>query len=294
MSKFISMTDLILSKQSNDSDIKRYFEAVLELSKSDNEFPINLDEVWMLVYPRKDHAVRALKENFIEGVDYQPLPKNWERSKSGQFISGGTDYHLTISCMEFFIARKVRPVFEVYRQVFHKVAKHELSRKELALMVLQAEEEKERLALANKQLEADNASKDQTIQIQTEQIKQSAPKVKYYDDTLQSVNTLTATQVAKERGMDAEKLNRKLKEAGIIYRQSGQWIVKQPYASWGLHKTRTQTFTRSDGSLGTNTYLVWTQRGKMFILALADNDFKVKDAVRQIKGAAATAKSQQP
>ena len=288
------MTDLILSKQSNDSDIKRYFEAVLELSKSDNEFPINLDEVWMLVYPRKDHAVRALKENFIEGVDYQPLPKNWERSKSGQFISGGTDYHLTISCMEFFIARKVRPVFEVYRQVFHKVAKHELSRKELALMVLQAEEEKERLALANKQLEADNASKDQTIQIQTEQIKQSAPKVKYYDDTLQSVNTLTATQVAKERGMDAEKLNRKLKEAGIIYRQSGQWIVKQPYASWGLHKTRTQTFTRSDGSLGTNTYLVWTQRGKMFILALADNDFKVKDAVRQIKGAAATAKSQQP
>lgn len=115
MSKFISMTDLILSKQSNENDIKRYFEAVLELSKSDNEFPINLDEVWMLVYPRKDHAVRALKENFIEGVDYQPLPKNGERSKSGQFISGGTDYHLTISCMEFFIARKVRPVFEVYR-----------------------------------------------------------------------------------------------------------------------------------------------------------------------------------
>lgn len=37
--------------------------------------------------------------------------------------------------MEFFIARKVRPVFEVYRQVFHKVAKHELSRKELALRI---------------------------------------------------------------------------------------------------------------------------------------------------------------
>lgn len=294
MSKNRDMTDLVLSKRSSDNDIKRYFEAVLELSKSDNEFPINLDEVWMLVYPRKDHAVRALKENFIEGVDYQPLPKNGERSKSGQFISGGTDYRLTISCMEFFIARKVRPVFEVYRQVFHKVVKHELSRKELALMVLQAEEEKERLALANKHLEADNQQKQATIEAQTSELKKQAPKVEYYDQTLQSVNTLTATQVAKERGMDAEKLNKRLKDAGIIYRQSGQWIVKQPYASWGLHKTRTQTFTRSDGSLGTNTYLVWTQRGKMFILALADNDFKVKDAVRQIKGAAATAKSQQP
>lgn len=118
----------------------------------------------------------------------------------------------------------------------------------------------------------------------TNEIKQSAPKVKYYDDTLQSVNTLTTTQVAKERGMDAEKLNRKLKEAGIIYRQSGQWIIKQPYASWGLHKTRTQTYTRSDGSTGTSTYLVWTQKGKMFLLALIDNGYSVRKAIRQIKG----------
>lgn len=275
--------DLILSKESNDNDIKRYFEGVLKLSDAGNEFPVNLDLVWMLVYGRKEEAVRALTQDqqFIENVDYQVLRKNAENPKGGR---PSNEYYLTISCMEFFIARKVRPVFEVYRQVFHKVVKHELSRKELALMVLQAEEEKERLALENKQLEADNASKDQTIQIQTEQIKQSAPKVKYYDETLQAVNTLTTTQVAKERGMDAEKLNRKLKEAGIIYRQSGQWIVKQPYASWGLHKTRTQTFTRSDGSLGTNTYLVWTQKGKMFILTLIDNDYNVRNTIRQIKG----------
>lgn len=283
MSKFISMTDLILSKQSNDSDIKRYFESVLKLSDAGNEFPVELDLVWMLVYGRKEEAVRALTQDqqFIENVDYQVLRKIAENPKGGR---PSNEYRLTISCMEFFIARKVRPVFEVYRQVFHKVAKHELSRKELALMVVQAEEEKERLALENKQLEADNQHKQATIEAQTSELKKQAPKVEYYDNTLQSVNTLTATQVAKERGMDAEKLNRKLKEAGIIYRQSGQWIVKQPYASWGLHKTRTQTYTRSDGSLGTNTYLVWTQKGKMFILALIDNGYNVKSAIRQIKG----------
>ena len=139
------------------------------------------------------------------------------------------------------------------------------------------------------QLEADNQHKQATIEAQTTELKKQAPKVEYYDQTLQSVNTLTTTQVAKERGMDAGKLNRKLKEAGIIYRQSGQWIVKQPYASWGLHKTRTQTFTRSDGSLGTNTYLVWTQKGKMFILALIDNGYNVKNAIKQIKGEKASA-----
>lgn len=135
-----------------------------------------------------------------------------------------------------------------------------------------------------KQLEADNQHQQETIEAQTTELKKQAPKVEYYDQTLQSVNTLTTTQVAKERGMDAGKLNKHLREAGIIYKQSGQWIVKQPYASWGLHKTRTQTYTRSDGSLGTNTYLVWTHKGKVFILALIDNDYNVKNAIKRIKG----------
>lgn len=278
------MTKLILSKESSESDIKRYFNAVLELSKSDNEFPVNLDEVWMLVYPRKDHAVRALKENFIESVDYKPLPKNGERSGNGQFVGGGIDYLLTVSCMEYFIARKVRPVFEVYRQIFHKVAKHEFSRKELALMILQAEEEKEKLQLENEQLEAKAEQQKATIELQEKEIKQSAPKVDYYDKHLQSVNTLTTTQVAKQLGMDAEKLNKKLKESGIIYRQSGQWMLHVPYSTWKLHSTRTQTYTRSDGSMGTSIYTVWTEKGRRFIVALYENDFNVKKAVKSIKG----------
>lgn len=151
--------------------------------------------------------------------------------------------------------------------------------------LLLAAKQQEQIEQQQKQIE----QKQATIEAQTSELKKQAPKVEYYDQTLQSVNTLTATQVAKERGMDAEKLNKRLKEAGIIYRQSGQWIVKQPYASWGLHKTRTQTYTRSDGSLGTNTYLVWTQKGKMFLLALIDNGYDVKKAVKQINGEKATA-----
>lgn len=139
------------------------------------------------------------------------------------------------------------------------------------------------------QLEADNQQKQATIEAQTSELKKQAPKVEYYDQTLQSVNTLTTTQVAKELGMDAEKLNRKLKEIGVIYKQSGQWLLKQPFVRWGLHATRTQNYTRSDGTVGTNTYTVWLQKGRMFIHALFDNDFNVKKAIRQIKGDKATA-----
>lgn len=135
-----------------------------------------------------------------------------------------------------------------------------------------------------KQLEAQTEQQQATIKIQTEEIKQAAPKVSYYDNHLQSVNTLTSTQVAKQIGMDAEKLHRKMKEIGILYKQSGQWLLYSPFSTWGLHATRTQTYTRNDGSIGTSVYTVWTTKGLRFIHALNECGWNVKKAIKQIKG----------
>lgn len=106
-----------LSKTSSSEEIKKYFNAILKLAKASEEFPVNLDEVWPLVYSEKSKAVRALRENFIEDVDFTTVAQNGE---GGKFAS--TNYFLSVSCLEFFIARKVRAVFEVYRKVFHKAA----------------------------------------------------------------------------------------------------------------------------------------------------------------------------
>nr|DAI88986.1 MAG TPA: hypothetical protein [Caudoviricetes sp.] len=128
---------LQLTKQSTDQEIKAYFEEVLRISRDSEEFPVNLDDVWPLVYSRKDKAVRALQSNdlFLQNVDYQVLPQNGENSmvlvQNGGKVQNGRPteiYLLSVPCLEFFIARKVRPVFEVYRQVFHKVASGELMR----------------------------------------------------------------------------------------------------------------------------------------------------------------------
>jgi phage antirepressor YoqD-like protein len=135
-------------------------------------------------------------------------------------------------------------------------------------------------------LEAQTEQQQATIKIQTEEIKQAAPKVNYYDNHLQSVNTLTSTQVAKQIGMDAEKLHRKMKEIGILYKQSGQWLLYSPFSTWGIHATRTQTYTRSDGSTGTSVYTVWTPKGVRFIIALYENEWNVKKAIKQIKSEA--------
>ena len=136
-----------LTKQSSESEIKAYFIQVLNLSRSKEEFPVNLDEVWPLVFNFRADAVRALAKNnlFVKGIDYQVFSKNAENSevlfhstnksneatsdnaktdKDGRNLGGRPQntYMLSVPCLEFFIARKVRPVFEVYRQVFHKVA----------------------------------------------------------------------------------------------------------------------------------------------------------------------------
>ena len=130
-----------LTKQSSDSEIKAYFIQVLNLSRSKEEFPVNLDEVWALAYKEKGKAVRALRTNelFVEGIDYQVFTPNGQKT-DGVFAQNGkksddaqdegrnvggrpqNTYMLSVPCLEFFIARKVRSVFEVYRQVFHKVA----------------------------------------------------------------------------------------------------------------------------------------------------------------------------
>ena len=138
-------------------------------------------------------------------------------------------------------------------------------------------------------LQAETEQQQVTIELQEKEIKQAAPKVNYYDTHLQSVNTLTSTQVAKQIGMVAEKLHKKLNEAGIIFYQSGQWLLYSPYSAWKLHDTRTNTFTRSDGSTGTNSYTVWTEKGRRFIIALYENGWNVKKAIKQIKGELNTA-----
>lgn len=141
-------------------------------------------------------------------------------------------------------------------------------------------------------LEADNMSqqvaieqKDAVIELQDEELKKQAPKVNYYDMTMQSQNTMTTTQIAKSVGLEVHMLTQKLKDAGIIYRQSGMWMLRSPYTSWGLHSVRTQTFTRSDGSINTNQYTVWREKGKRFIVALMENQWNPRKAIKAITSA---------
>lgn len=152
------------------------------------------------------------------------------------------------------------------------------------LQALQQERgERQRLEQVNAEQAATLEQRRHTIALQSAQLQQSAPKVNYYDQTLLSTSTLTMTQVAKSLGLNVDELTSKLKSAGIIYRQSGQWLLKDPYCHYDLHKTRTAAYTRSDGQQGTNLYTVWTERGRRYITALHAAGFDPRQALRLLR-----------
>ena len=91
------------------------------------------------------------------------------------------------------------------------------------------------------------------------------PKADYVDEVLDSVDCLTMTQVAKGLGMTVHDLTTRLLQDGIIYEQSGQYMLYAPYARRGLAATRTHTHRDLFGTVHTHTYLVWTEKGKKFI-----------------------------
>lgn len=131
-----------------------------------------------------------------------------------------------------------------------------------------------------KQLASTNENQRIQLGIQDEEIKKAAPKVEYYDKVMQSNCTMTTTQIANGLGMPCHRLNKLLRDAGIQYKQSGQWLLRSPYTDFGLHAVRTQTYTHADGSIGTSQYTVWNERGKRFISALAANNWNVKQAIK--------------
>lgn len=135
-----------------------------------------------------------------------------------------------------------------------------------------------------KQLETQTEQQAQTIDIQQKELTVAAPKVRYYDDTLASVDFVTTQQIANEIGLNANVLSKKLEGIGILYNQSRQWLLKMPYKTWNLHGTRTFPYLHNDGTKGSRVYTVWNQRGRRFILALYNNDFNVKLAIKDLKG----------
>ena len=99
------------------------------------------------------------------------------------------------------------------------------------------------------------------------EIARLAPKAEYAEEVLLSPTCYTMTQVAKSLSMTVLQLQRWLHKKRIIYRSpSGCWMLYAEYLKKGYEAYRTKKGENLFGEvLWTDTYLVWTERGKEFI-----------------------------
>lgn len=197
---------------------------------------------------------RMLQYGFVENIDYQGC--EFFNALANQTL---TDYALTLDCAkEISMIQRSKKGKEA-REYFIECEKQLRSGKfalpttyKEALQSLLIEVE------AKERLQAQN-------ELQAKELEKQAPKVAYYDEVLTSQSTYNANQIAKELGMSAVTLNKKLHELKVQYKQGGQWLLYYPHQNKGYTKTVTYTYTDSKGETCTNSSTVWTEKGRAFI-----------------------------
>jgi len=121
------------------------------------------------------------------------------------------------------------------------------------------------------ELKRERAEKERlmmTTKHQETVIKEIAPKAEYYDSVLQSDDLMPANVIAKEIGMSAVTLNKKLHLLGVQYFQSGTWLLYSNYQGRGFTKPKTHVYIGGDGKDHTSIHTYWTQKGRQFIIEL--------------------------
>lgn len=97
------------------------------------------------------------------------------------------------------------------------------------------------------------------------QIESDRPKIDYYNTILQCKDAIPISVIAKDYGMSAAQMNKRLNELGIQYKQGGVWLLYQKYADQGYTNSSTFYFINEDGDKHSKVHTRWTQKGRLFL-----------------------------
>lgn len=103
---------------------------------------------------------------------------------------------------------------------------------------------------------------------QKQMLNEFSPKASYYDVVLQTADVLSIGKIAKDYGKSAIWINAKLHDLGIQFKQGGVWLLYQKYAEQGYTKSKTETYSGSDGNQHSRLHTYWTQKGRLFLYEL--------------------------
>ncbi|HAT1138352.1 TPA: BRO family protein [Corynebacterium striatum] len=208
--------------------------------------------------------VNAIKQHGRGVAFHHPITDALGRTQEARFITEGDMYRL-IASSKLASAQ----AFEswVFDDVLPAIRRHGLYAID---EVLQNDDFLER---AITQLRSERAKR----LVAEQALLEAAPKVSYYDVVLQADSLLSTTEIAKDYGLSAKKLNSLLHEAGVQFKQSGRWFLYARFAEQGYTQSKTHEYEAGK----TRTHMYWTQKGRLFIYDLLKNQLGVLPVIER-------------
>lgn len=110
---------------------------------------------------------------------------------------------------------------------------------------------------------------------QTAKLEKQKPMIDYYKSQMRNPGLMTITEIAKDYGWSAVKMNRELAKRKVQYRQGQHWVLYSQYADKGYASYEAFAYKDDNKRSGVHNNLKWTQRGRKFIY-----DLLAKDGIR--------------
>ena len=162
--------------------------------------------------------------------------------------------------------KQARLYFIKCEEEYKKQKQVTFSRKDLLMLnVIKANSENERMVALNN--------------YELEYVKPLEIEAKYIKEVLKSDSLLTVSQIAKDLGLSAVKLNKLLESLDIQYKKGGKWYIKAKYQDKGYAQYETTLI--SDNKTVHN--LKWTEKGKKFIIEILDKEYGIKINTLRLK-----------
>ena len=199
-----------------------------------------------------------------DGVIISKAIDNLGREQQATFINESNLYKVIFQSRkpeaERFTEWVTSEVLPSIRQTGGYIAGEEnMTEDELVLKAMQVMQNKlKKLEDKTEKLETENRQQFQLIG-------ELKPKADYTDKILQNKGLVTITAIDKDYGMTGEKMNEKLHELGIQYKQSNQWFLYEKYHDNGYTHSETIDLTHKDGTRFVKMNTKWTQKGRLFL-----------------------------
>ena len=203
---------------------------------------------------------RMCEYGFSEGQDYitlvgQKCPTNNPKNPWTEI----TDHQLTIEMAKEICMIQRTEIGKRCREYFLEVERQWNSPEAVMARALQlANQHIDKLTQQTLQL-------TEVVAVKEQQIAELQPKASYYDVVLACKDLLPISQISKDYGWSARRMNEWLNEQGVQFKQGDIWLLYQKYAELGYTSTKTNVYPGKDGLPHTKVHTYWTQKGRLFI-----------------------------